>query len=326
MSKIKDFFSNFFRKRKRGKVLNTKNSNKVLLDLKKKKKTFKKRNVLSVKINLTKPLKFFKKNYIPYYLIFWLFLIVWIAFVILWPIFRVETINIIKKDWITNINIAYKAVEDFRWTSIFNIDKQKVLDRLKDYQENIKDISLNIDFPKTISITIESYKEKFNVTINKKSYTLLENGSLIPTINPSNELKNLEIIKNIEKTKILDYKAIFDMEYIKKIEEIEKKVKENISWIDIKSIKYYEKEREFHIIVNNFTRLIFSLDNNISVDEQIKSLAVMDREKSQISNNDKVYVDLRINWKVLFCSIVGDKNKQKENQCNENIKYIYGET
>jgi|GEM_PF-2429584 hypothetical protein len=70
MSKIKDFFSNFFRKRKRGKVLNTKNSNKVLLDLKKKKKTFKKRNVLSVKINLTKPLKFFKKNYIPYYLIF----------------------------------------------------------------------------------------------------------------------------------------------------------------------------------------------------------------------------------------------------------------
>jgi hypothetical protein len=40
--------------------------------------------------------------------------------------------------------------------------------------------------------------------------------------------------------------------------------------------------------------LIFSLDNSITSEEQIKSLAVLDRENSQISNNDKIYIDLRI--------------------------------
>jgi hypothetical protein len=59
-------------------------------------------------------------------------------------------------------------------------------------------------------------------------------------------------------------------------------------------LKYYEKERELHIIVNDFSRLIFSLDNSITSEEQIKSLAVLDRENSQISNNDKIYIDLRI--------------------------------
>ena len=59
-------------------------------------------------------------------------------------------------------------------------------------------------------------------------------------------------------------------------------------------MKYYEKERELHIIVNDFSRLIFSLDNSITSEEQIKSLAVLDRENSQISNNDKIYIDLRV--------------------------------
>jgi hypothetical protein len=59
-------------------------------------------------------------------------------------------------------------------------------------------------------------------------------------------------------------------------------------------LKYYEKERELHVILNNFSRLIFSLDDDISIDEQIKSLAVLDREKSQVAKNDKLYIDLRI--------------------------------
>lgn len=319
MTKIKNLFNKFFRKRKSSSTIK---SNKVLFKLPKKRSIFKKRNLLNFSFNLKWVTKFFKKNYIPYYLIFWFCLILIIFFIVLGPIFRIEKINIYK-DWNSNIDIAYKSVEDFRWVSTFNIEKSEVLAKMKDYQENIKDIKLDIDFPKTINIIIESYKEKFNVNINKKNYILLENWTLIPTITPSEELKNLEIIKNIEKTKILDYKSIFDMEFIQKIEEIEKAVKENIAGIEITWLKYYERQRELHIIVNNFTRLIFSLDNSISVDEQIKSLAVLDREKSKISNNDKVYIDLRIKWKLFYCSIIDDKNKQKEKQCNQNLLNIY---
>lgn len=317
MEKLKIFFKKIFKRKER--------KNKVLFKMPKKKGFLNKRKNFDIKINLWNKLKFFKKNYIPYYLIFWLILSISIVFIILWPLFRIEKINIIKKDWITNINIAYKSIEDFRWISIFNIEKTEVLNKLKDYQENIKDINLKLDFPKTMDITIESFKEKFNININWKNYILLENWALVPTINKNKNLKDLEVIKNIEKTKILDYKVVFDMQYIQKIEEIEKKVRENIGSIEINILKYYEKERELHLIVNNITRLIFSLDNNISIDEQIKNLAVLDRENSKISNNDKIYVDLRIKWKVFLCSTAWDNPKQKENICIENLSYIYGQ-
>ena len=321
---IKSFFSKIFRFKRNNSLIWWRNSKKVLFKMPKK-SFFKKRSTVKIKFDFKKPLRFFKRNYIPYYLITWLILIASIIFIVLWPIFRVENINIIRKDWITDINIAYKAVDDFRWVSIFNIDKTEILERMKDYQENIKDITLDLEFPKTINILVESYKERFNVNINWKNYILLENGSLIATAEPSKDLETLEIIKNIDKTRILEYKIVFDMEYIQKIEEIERMVKENIAWINITSLKYYEKERELHIIVNDFSRLIFSLDNSITSEEQIKSLAVLDRENSQISNNDKIYIDLRIKWKVFFCSIAWDKDKKIENQCRANLKYIYNQ-
>lgn len=318
MEKIKDFFNKIFNRKK----YRLEHQSKVLF--KPKKTFFKKRNYFSIKIN-TSWMKIFKRNYIPYYLIFWIIFIIFLMFIILWPIFRVEKLNITRKDGISNVNISYMALDDFRWESIFSIDKKDVLSRLKNYQENIKDIDLEINYPKTLNIVLESYKPKFNVTINKKNYLLLENGALTPTINPSSELKTLDIIKSIDSTRILDYKLIFDMNYIAKIEEIEKKVKENIAQIDITWLKYYEKERELHVILNNFSRLIFSLDDDISIDEQIKSLAVLDREKSQVAKNDKLYIDLRIKWKVFYCSIEWDKNKQKERQCTVNLQYIYSE-
>lgn len=314
MEKIKNFFSKIFWKRE-------KNRNKVLF--KPKKTLFKRRKYINIKVDIKKYQRFLKKNYIPYYLIFWITFLILIFFIILWPIFRIEEVKIYKKDSVSNINIAYKSIEDFRWYSIFKVDKNLILEKLRNYQENIKDVDLSKKFPKTIDLQIESFKEKFNVSINSKNYILLENWSLIPTINPNKELKNLEIIKNIDKTKILDYKIFFNMDSILKIEELEKKVKENISSVKITWLKYYEKEKELHIMLNNFTRLIFSLDDSISIEEQIKNLAVLDREKSQISNNDKVYIDLRIKWKIYYCSIEDDKNWLKQKQCLSNLEYIY---
>lgn len=317
MEKIKNFFNKIFWRKRR----TNRNPNKVLLNFPEK-NNFRKRNFLNIKFRINWKLKVLKRNYIPYYLIFWFLSIIITFLIFLWPIFRVEKINIYRKDGITNINIAYNALNDFRWYSIFKIEKEDLLKKLKDYQENVKDIDFKINFPKTIDIHIESFKEKFNVNINNKNYILIENWVLIPVSEKNNDLKNLEIIKNIDKTTILDYKTIFEKEYISKIEEIEKKVLENIAWINITWLKYYEKERELHIILNNYTRLLFSLDKNINIEEQIKSLAVLDREKSQVSKNDKFYIDLRVKWKVFLCfSKINWKNNEK--QCKTNLEYIY---
>ena len=210
MEKIKDFFNKIFNRKK----YRLEHQSKVLF--KPKKTFFKKRNYFSIKINISW-MKIFKRNYIPYYLIFWIIFITFLMFIILWPIFRVEKLNITRKDGISNVNISYTALDDFRGESILSIDKKEVLTRLKNYQENIKDIELEIDYPKTLNIVLESYKPKFNVTINKKNYLLLENWALTPIINSSSELLSLDIIKSFDSTRILDYKLIFDMNYIAKI-------------------------------------------------------------------------------------------------------------
>lgn len=315
MEKIKNFFKKFSKKKE--------TKNKVLFKTEIQKRPFKKRRSFWLNLKLKKPEFLLNKNYAPYLFGTFFCLFIIILFVIFWPIFRLEQINVTKKDSFTNIDIIYKSLDDFRWDSIFDMEKSVILKRMQEYQENIKDIELKINFPKTINIKAESYKEKFNISINEKNYILLENGSLIPTINPLKQLPNLEIVKNIDKTRHLEYKKIFDMNKIAKIEILEKKIYENVAGIEINELKYYEEEREAHFILNKTTRLIFSLDDSISIEEQIKNISIIDKEKSAIAKNDKVYIDLRISWKVYICTMEWDNRNQKKAVCDRNLESIY---
>lgn len=312
MEKIKNFFNRFKRKKERPK-------NKILFKTSIKKREFKKRKNIGINLKLKKSTFILTKNSLAYFLIVFFSIFI----IIFWPIFRVKQINVSKKDSFTNIEIVYKSLYDFRWDSIFSMRKNIILEKMQDYQENIKDIELEIDFPETINIKVESFKEKYNISLNSKNYILLENGSLIPTINPIKELKNLEIIKKIDKARILEYKKIFDLNEIWKIDILDKKIKENIKNIEINTIKYYEEEKEVHFTVNNVTRLIFSLDDSISVEEQIKNLSIINKDKSEIAKNDKVYIDLRIPWKVFICTMEWDNSSQKKVICEKNLKDIY---
>jgi len=56
---------------------------------------------------------------------------------------------------------------------------------------------------------------------------------------------------NIDKNKFIDYKQIFNPFYIEKINNIIKKLEENIINIKIVNLYYYENERELHIEIEN---------------------------------------------------------------------------
>lgn len=278
----------------------------------------KKRNNFNIRVDYLEYFKFFQKNYIPYYLIWWLSIIIITIFLVLWPIFTVKYIEIIKKDNITNMNIAYKAVEDLRWEKLYKINELDVFNKFKNYQDNIKSISLKIQLPNTIKIEAESYKEIFNVMINNNTYILVENGTVIPS--PiSKSLKNLNVIMNIDKNKFIDYKQIFNPFYIEKINNIITKLEENIVNIKVVTLYYYENERELHIEIENWNRLIFSIDDDIDPMEQIEKLVIFNKDYSSIIDNKIVYIDLRIKKKIFYCEAVSSK------QCNENIKSIYWE-
>lgn len=248
-----------------------------------------------------------------YILIFSIFVII-IIYIIFWPIFKIKEINIIKQDDITNMDIAYKTMDEYRWLSIWNADKQEILNKLRNYQHNIKDIKLNINLPNKLNLTINSYKWVFNTSINGKTFIITENGTLIPW-NYSNELNEIIVKNEIEKSKFLDYKEILNKKYISNIFLTKKIIDENFTNIKISKITYYVIERELHLETEKNTILIFDLESDSR--QQIEKLAIFNKENKPLDKNDFIYIDLRINNKIFYCP------KEAEYKCKSNLKSIY---
>jgi len=309
LNKIKKFL-NKYKKNKRSKP----NKNRLILSKMEQTTFIKKRKCITFNSFDFNKIKFLWNNSLHYYILIFIIFIWIILYIFMWPTFKVKYIEIIKQDNITNMTIAYKATDKYRWKSIFQLDNKEILKRLKDYQYNIKDVKINIDLPDTLKINISSYKWLFNTTINNKTYIITENGTLIPSIY-SEELKELKIIKKFDKNKFIDYKKVLDTKFIKRISIIVNDLKENIIELNIKEIKYYIIERELHIKTDNDTILIFNLDSDIK--EQIEKITIFNKEHKNIEKSNIIYVDLRIKNKVFYCTT------EKEYQCYQNLKSVY---
>lgn len=306
LKQIKKQFS--FWKKKR-----TKKSNNILNNIHS--KTFKKRKKTFVfKAIDFKKFKVLWNNITHYYTILAIFLISLGIYVIFWPIFKVKNIEIIKQDNTTSMIIAYKAVENFRWDSIFTVKRNDILKKLTDYQQNIKDIKIDIILPNTLKITIDSYDENFNTTINDKSFILTYNGTLIPSMH-SKELPVLNVLLDVDANKFLDYKKLLDTPFLTKINLILKSLDENIINFSIQDLDYYVVERELHIISENGTRVIFDLQWDVTL--QIRKLAIFHKEHINFEKSPLIYIDLRIKNKIFYCDY------ENEYDCKQNLKSIY---
>ncbi|MDD3646150.1 MAG: FtsQ-type POTRA domain-containing protein [Candidatus Gracilibacteria bacterium] len=272
----------------------------------KKEKTYK-RNNLQLKINTKNKIK--KVHVVSTFV----FLILALLIVSL-SFLKVKTINIIKKEDISNITIAYKAVDKYRGELLFLAQKDKIKKSLIDYQSNIKNVEITRIIPDTLKIEIESYKPIFKTIIDEKAYIITENGVAVPTNKENNDLGELNILSN-ETYNFPSYKQLFIEDYLNKIVYIKDKLKDNLLSTSIKSINYYPIEREAHYITNNDIILIFDL--NGLVDDQIEKLMIFNKEYLNLSKSGIIYIDLRIKNKVFLC------NSENEYQCRKNLKDIY---
>lgn len=295
---------------------NKKQRNKIFITPEKRKKTLHKRKRFSLHLPNFLVFSYIKKHVWYYYwgAFIWAIFLLFLFFI--WPFFRIKNIEIFRQENISNINIAYQAVENIRGERLLLIDGKKIAKDLKEYQKNIKEVSIKKILPDTLSIRINSYKWKYNIKLNDKTYILTKNGVLIPS-KFSSELKELIIgTKSYTINWILDYKQIFKNEYIQKIAYLEKKLTDNLLFLSFEDIIYFPTEREAHIIFDNETRIIFDLEWNI--DEQIKNLLIFHTEQFDITKTDLIYIDMRIKNKIFFCL------KEDEYQCNKNLENIYG--
>lgn len=249
-------------------------------------------------------------------------ILVILLFVLFGPIFTVKHIQVFRNDNITEMNLAYSSVENIREKRIIHLDEEVIKNKMKEYQNNIKNIDISFNLPDTIEIIIDSYPIYFNTVIHDKQYYITENWTLVPGKHRE-EFKNIIVKKNISKTTLPDYNQLFHSEHIKAVYDAYNYLEENILTTKVVLIEYYPIEREVHFKLENDVLLIYTLSR--SLDEQIEKTVIYDTEHNSISDNNLVYIDFRVReqvWenkkeKIFYCT------KETEYQCIQNLKKIY---
>ena len=121
IEKIKSLYPKKTKRRRKGVFWLQKIKKNFSFDNSERSKFKKRKNQLSFNIDSFNKIAFLKKNRKVYYSAALWVLVFTIIFVVFGPYFTVKNVNILKKDNLTNINIAYKAITNIRWKSIFAV-------------------------------------------------------------------------------------------------------------------------------------------------------------------------------------------------------------
>jgi len=283
------------------------NKRRIFIDTREKKESFfKKRKKTIIKIPDFSVI-FTKHNLKRIVIISWVSLsIIWI-FSLFSPFFNLKTVEIynIWDNALIDMNIAYTSIEKFRDKNMFLLSKSNIKTSIINYQKNINYVTIKkYPLDKKIVIKLNSIEWLFYTTINWKKYIITKNWVFIPTNNSWKKYSELNIIFSKEG------------EFINRIIDTKEQLKSNILWIKIKSITYFEKERELHIDLENNLKLIFDIDSD--TEEQIEKIAIYNKEQKNISKPiDLYYIDLRVPNKLYYCE------NEMLNICRENLIRIY---
>lgn len=256
------------------------------------------------------------------YLFAWiwgLLVILCIYIIIVSPYFRISPSKLIveRLDTITDVNIAYKSIENIYGQSIFLIDKNAIKKSLLNYQKNIKDVSITRLYPNWLKIIINSYGPQFFTQfagIDKK-YIVTSNWVLIYEKNIDKILYNLEIVDtNLIEAWFFDYKEWVPENTMKKIIYTRDLFKQIFTWRNISKLVYFKLENELHINLETGTKIIVELSDNIK-----NELAILkyynDDNADILSSWNIVYIDVRIVNKVYACN--------EKIKCARNLARIY---
>lgn len=250
----------------------------------------------------------------------WVLLIILCSYIIVVsPYFRISPSKLIieRLDTITDVNIAYKSIEDVYWQSIFLIDKNELKKSLLNYQKNIKNTSIIRLFPNWLKIIIESYSPQFFTQfagIDKK-YIVTSNWVLIYEKNIDKILYNLEIVdSNLIEAWFFDYKEWVPEKSMNQIIYTRDLFKQIFTWRNISKFVYFKLENELHINLETWTKIIVELWDNIQ--SELAMLKYYNDNNSDILSSWNIsYVDVRIPNKIYAC-------KEKTN-CTKNLARIY---
>lgn len=277
----------------------------------------------SIKFNFPKiENSFIRNNFKKVILGSFLFIILLMILSLFTPVFSVKKINIEIKDDnynLIDLNIAYKSVDYFRNKNLILIESQEIFDQITNYQKNIIEVEIDkLIFKRELNLKIKSSKALFYTIINWKKYVITENWVFVNTNDKIiKDLQEIRVQLSQKNTNFVEYKQVLNKTYLEKITKIRKNIEQNILWLKVKNIFYFEKEREVHFDINNELKIIFDI-NVEDVEEQEKKIIVFSKEHKNIIKDDSIYyIDLRVPNKVYYCE------KEFIWSCQKNLKTIY---
>ncbi len=277
-----------------------------------KEKKFKKRKK-RIFLSYISKIQFFLTGKYSSFIIFWgIFLFAfWGIFLILWPLFRIQEINIYKQDSIINIPQAYSSVRFVRGKNLFFLDTWEIVKRLQKWQNTIQSIEFRKKPPNGLNIYLKSHPPLFQ----SEKYLILSNGVLLEKQEKQNlELPLISFSKDIEE--IVLFQKTLNPSNLKNIDFLFKDLNRNILGFSPQSIEYFITEKE--VLITNSIGTIFLFDLTWNIENQIKRLAIFQKEWVNISKKKYIYIDVRIPQRLFLCPYT------EEYKCKANLKFIYG--
>lgn len=167
-----------------------------------------------------------------------------------------------RLDTLTDVNIAYKAVEFLYGESILFFDENRIEAEFLKLQPNISTIATTRLFPNGLKIILGSYPPALVTTLpgKKNTYVVTENGVLVYERTPPKNLVKLEIVDQVFiDAGFFDYKSVFAPEQIARTLGIVRDFTKTFSQTPLAKVSFFRIENELHISLESGVVLLFDL-------------------------------------------------------------------
>ena len=254
------------------------------------------------------------KNYLR--TVWWLFLwgLAVLGFFVLFatPIFTLKPDKIkivLRPEPVFDRGAVEWLLRDFAGKNIFSISTQDIFTALSENIRHIASVEKSLTLPDGIQVVVSSFPPSYRAYIGEERFLLTENGQLIPDI-PEVEVPALQVFHLIQDPNIGKKTPILDQDMYG-IRLILNSWKQKLSTFPIDELRFYEQEKELHIVTNK-THCIFSLErwkSEVAILEQLTT-------QGHVVLPRLHYIDLRIPKRIYTCP-------RSESACAQNLINIY---
>ena len=230
-----------------------------------------------------------------------------------------SSVIIERQDTFTDINIAYKSIEDIFGKSLFAVSTSDITDMITRLQKNIRTVSVTRLPPNGVKIILDSYPPEFFTTVAsaKQDYIVTRNGVLIREKSIPDNLLRIDIVDTaFFEEGFYDYRQAISLADMDRIVAVRKGFEERFQSLHITKLTYFHQENELHIALDNDTVILFGLDANVA--SRLSLLKYYNDSNTNIlSQGSILYLDIRNPARFFAC--------REKPACPSNLRRIYGD-